>query len=109
MIKFKATVVFKGSQTSMSTLQWECYGDRPVSDCPQLNTWMHDKCGGAVDHTVGRVTGKPILHLFDSTADETALCWAAPSVYGNVAHFVDGGRKYKVCLACRKVAEGRGE
>lgn len=102
MTKFKATVVFNGSQTSMSTLQWEDYGDRPVSDCPQLNAWM-------VDHTAGRVTGKPILHLFDSTADDTALCLAAPGIYGKVAHFVDGGRKYKVCLACRKVAEGRGE
>jgi len=102
MTKFKATVVFKGSETSMSTQVCADDIDRPVSDCPQLNTWM-------VDHSVGRVTGKPILHLFDSTADRTAFCWADPGVYGEVAHFVDGGRKYKVCLACRKVAEGRGE
>ena len=103
MTKFKATVVFKGSETSMSTQVCADDIDRPVSDCPQLNAWM-------VDRRVGRVTPeKPILHLFDSTADETALCWAAPGVYGKVAPFVDGGRKYKVCLACRKVAEGRGE
>ena len=102
MIKFKATVVFEGTETSMSTEVWEDQIDRPVSDCPQLNTWM-------VKHGVGRVTEKPILHLFDSTADDTALCLAAPGIYGKVAHFVDGGRKYKVCLACRKVAEGRGE
>ena len=102
MIKFKATVVFKGSESSMSTQVGVDDIDRPVSDCPQLNAWM-------VDHSVGRVTGKPILHLFDSTADDTAFCWANPSGLESVAHFVDGGRKYKVCLACRKVAEGRGE
>ena len=102
MIKFKATVVFKGSETSMSTQVRGDEIDRPVSDCPQLNTWI-------ADHGVGRLTRKPILHLFDSTTDETAFCWANPGGYGKVAHFVDGGRKYKVCLACRKVAEGRGE
>ena len=99
MIKFKATVVFEGSETSMPTDGWR---DLPISDCARLNTWM-------VNRGVGRVTPKPILHLFDSTAEEFAFCSAWPGVYGQVAYFVDGGRKYKVCLACRKVAEAGGE
>jgi hypothetical protein len=100
-MKFKATVVFEGSETSMYLHPPQ--GDPSVSDCPRLNEWM-------VDRGVGRLTPRPILHLFDYAGKRTALCKARPkTAFDEVAPYVDGGRKYKVCLACRKVAEGEGE
>lgn len=99
-MKFKATVVFEGSETSM----WvHTPSGPPVSNCPRLNKWM-------VDRGVGRLTSKRILHLFEWDGARTALCKASPPcTFLDVEPYVDGGQEYKVCLACRKVAERGGK
>ncbi len=110
-MKFKATITMPGEPGA-----YHCLGvNAPeISECEALNEWL---CG----HSAGTTRSDTTLHLFDCVSDDDALCGSyVPgqdscrklsldgfNVNTNRAlHYAVGGRKYKICLKCRKIAEG---
>ena len=90
-MKFKATVMFPGEPGV--TIRAEL--DAIATQCEALNKWPG---------SIGTTTSRTTLHLFETIADHVAICG---SHLGETAlHFATAGRKYKVCLKCRKSAEG---
>jgi len=97
-MKFKATVTFPGDPGEMLSLE----ADAPdVPECEALDRWL---CG----HSAGITRSEKTLHFFDHGGEDDALCGSYPGHhFSRALHFVTAGQKYKVCLKCRKIAEGR--
>jgi len=111
-MKFKATVTFPGDPGEMLGLDINA---PDVPECEALDRWLYG-------HSAGTTRSKTTLHLFDHGSQDDALCGSyTPGQFTSVrlsydgfggnpnaaSHFVTAGQKYKVCLKCRKVAEGR--
>tara|TARA_R110000765_G_scaffold2147_4_gene5907 strand:+ start:350 stop:688 length:339 start_codon:yes stop_codon:yes gene_type:complete len=110
-MKFRATVTFPGEPGKQHYLGTNA---PDVPECEALDKWLHG-------HSAGTTRSDTTLHLFNGEDDDDALCGSYVAgqhsrkrlSYGgfdgnpNMAlHFATAGKKYKICLKCRKVAEG---
>lgn len=94
-MKIKATVTFHGKPSEQLYLG----ADAPdVPECEALDKWLRS-------HSAGTTLSRTTLHLFDCESDDDALCGSCPTGFSRALHFATAGKKYKVCLKCRKKAE----
>ena len=96
-MKFKATVLIPGEPG----MQVEACDLDLDSECVRLEQWLMN--GGSLGYTNTLTT----LHLFNCMSEDQAICGNSPTNWGSRAlHFATAGKKYKICLKCRKMAEG---
>ena len=93
MTKFKATVTFHGEPSEQLYL-----ADAGLPECEALDKWLRS-------HSAGTTLSRTTLHLFDCESDDEALCGSRPTGFSRALHFATAGKKYKICLKCRKKAE----
>ncbi len=91
-MKFEATVTFPGEPG-----EHICLVHRPGVECEALNNWPG---------SMGTTGSLQTLHLFECEADDDALCGSHSPWPDRALHFATAGKKYKVCLKCRRLAEG---
>lgn len=100
-MKFKATITMPGEPGS--TVKFETDHGNLDSECAALYEWLTVHSG-----SLGYTSNLNTLHLFDHCCDDYALCGSGVGSWGSrPLHFATTGKKYKICLKCRKIAEGR--
>lgn len=101
-MKFKATVTIPGEPGT--TVSFETDHGNLDSECLALYEWLTVHRG-----SLGYTTTMHTLHLFHSASDDIAICGTGTGVWGSrPLHFATRGKKYKICLKCRKIAQGDG-
>jgi len=99
-MKFKATVTIPGEPGSTVNFGTD-HGDLD-SECIALYEWLTVHKG-----SLGYTNSLTTLHLFECSSEDIAICGNCPSDWSSSAmHYATAGKKYKICLKCRKVAEG---
>jgi hypothetical protein len=103
-MKFKATVTFPGEPGS--TIDFELDHGDVGSECMALYEWLtvHKEGSGGVG-SLGYTGSMKTLHLFKCPSDDIAICGNSPCWGSRALHFATAGKKYKICLKCRKKAE----
>ena len=98
MGKFQATIKFPvGDYNNQYNLE-DC--DIKI-DCPELKKWWES------GKPLGFLNSRKKIHLFENPADLFSICGMTCRNYTSEPSFlVMGGRKYTVCLKCRKIAQG---
>jgi hypothetical protein len=97
MNKFKTTITF----AHRSDNNQYCLEDDYIKiNCPELKKWWEaGKCFGLVN-------SRKTIHLFENHGDAVSICGVTCKNHADEPSFiVMGGRKYTVCLKCRKNAE----
>ena len=99
-MKFRATITIPGKPGR--TVKFEAEHGDLDSECPAIYDWLTVHKG-----SLGYTNSMTTLHLFNCSSEDIAICGNCPSDYHTPAmHFATTGKKYKVCLQCRKIAEG---
>jgi len=96
-MRFKATVVMPGEPGE--TIKFELDDGDLDFECMALYQWLIS------GRSAGYTNSISTLHLFDCVTDDIAICGNWPASNGRAMHFATKGKKYKVCLKCRKKAE----
>tara|TARA_R100000458_G_C8210615_1_gene198202 strand:- start:152 stop:457 length:306 start_codon:yes stop_codon:yes gene_type:complete len=99
-MKFKATITIPGEPGNIVSFETD-HGNLD-SECLALYEWLTVHKG-----SLGSTNSMHTLHLFHGASDDIAICGTGTVVWGSrPLHFATSGKKYKVCLKCRKIAEG---
>ena len=108
MGKFQATIQFPVLSPEDTELHQESKTQYNLEDCdikidcPELRKWYYES-----QKLFGLLESPKKIHLFEEYGDAFAICDAVCRKYWNKpSFFVWGGRKYTVCLKCRKIAQG---